>query len=346
MRQLEQPLHEEIKKACRKNPELIDKFSDEDFYKEFLQDLIKETGSLSKGLLKDLKKLLISRQKMKKGFLKRHYKLWRDSFDILEVIIALCAEAGKDYNTNWRKDLSAEDATIDDLVLDLLVRHQARACMIAEEILCLLKSGFADAALSRWRTLHEVSVTTLFIAKHGAECAERFYFHEYVEAYKGATMHKSYEDRIREKTPSEKEIAELKEEHDRIIDQYGKAFKKPYGWAAAFTNNDNTTLTHIEMDVELDHLRPYYKIASFRSHAGSKGIRAISGAEDLDEEVLLVGPSNYRISTPASLCSISLMQVTIALISQSPALDDIATMKLIETLNKELEEALIDNPIN
>lgn len=57
---------------------------------------------------------------------------------------------------------------------DLVVRHHARACHIANEILCLLKNGFADAAQARWRALHEVAATAMFIAKHGKSVLSAF----------------------------------------------------------------------------------------------------------------------------------------------------------------------------
>jgi hypothetical protein len=40
----------------------------------------------------------------------------------------------------------------------LLIRLLVRGCQVTDEILCLLENGFADGAMARWRTLHEITV--------------------------------------------------------------------------------------------------------------------------------------------------------------------------------------------
>ena len=109
-----------------------------------------------------------------------------------------------------------------DIVFDIVIRHHARACHIAQEILCLLKSGFSDAAHARWRALHEVNCTAMFIAKHGQECAERFYFHDVVDSYDAMCEHKKHEERLQEKGPSQDEIDDCKSQYDRLVKKYGK----------------------------------------------------------------------------------------------------------------------------
>ncbi|MFS4688339.1 DUF5677 domain-containing protein [Klebsiella quasipneumoniae subsp. similipneumoniae] len=78
------------------------------------------------------------------------------------------------------------------------------------------KNGFADAAHARWRALHEVAATAMFIAKHGKECAERFYYHEIVDSYNGMLEHK-IRTPVTSKGPSFEEVAECKEQFDLLI---------------------------------------------------------------------------------------------------------------------------------
>ena len=144
-----------------------------------------------------------------------------------------------------------------------MVRHHARSCQIAQEILCLLKSGYADGAHARWRALHEVNATSMFIAKHGKECAERYYFHNIVDSYISMGEHKKYEDRLQEKAASDDDIAACKIRYDTLLKKYGNKFSDQYGWAAhVFPNHKRIGFGAIEKDVGLDHMRPYYRWAS------------------------------------------------------------------------------------
>ena len=53
-----------------------------------------------------------------------------------------------------------------DKVRVLLIRL-VRACQVTDEIICLLENGFADGAMARWRTLHEIAVVAVVISQHG-----------------------------------------------------------------------------------------------------------------------------------------------------------------------------------
>ena len=74
-------------------------------------------------------------------------------------------ESGDLFNESFGKN--------NDQVFFVLWRLHARSCQITMEILALLKSGFADGAHARWRTLHEIAVTALFIKQQGiwVDCA-------------------------------------------------------------------------------------------------------------------------------------------------------------------------------
>ncbi len=74
-------------------------------------------------------------------------------------------------------------------VFFVLTRSHARACQIAREILTLIKNGYADGAMARWRALHEISVISSFIAKHGNEVAEKYLLHSNIESNKAAVLY-------------------------------------------------------------------------------------------------------------------------------------------------------------
>lgn len=296
-------------------------------------DLIKDT------LQKSAKKMLKEHRTLARGFEKRNIKRWSKAFDLLETHIVICTEAGEEFNSSYR----AAAVENNDLVFDIVIRHHARACHIAQEILCLLKSGFADAAHARWRALHEVNTTAMFIAKHGKDCAERFYFHDIVDSYDGMLEHKKHEGRLKEKAASQEEIDSCKIEYDEVILRYGKKFGDHYGWASnIFPDHRRVGFTAIEKDVGLDHMRPYYKWASQNVHSGSKGMRNRLGLCEAKEDILLVGQSNSGITDPAHATAISLYQITSTLLVLEPTLDHIVLMKIMDEYQEDVGNAFLE----
>ncbi len=332
-------LHKEILKilheAIEKNPEIAEELDLADVVEKATPEVVK---IIKESLMNSAQEMLKERRKLAEEFKQRNIERWKDAFDILETQIVICTEAGEGFNNSYR----SEAAVNDDLVFDIVVRHHARACHISQEILCLLKSGFADAAHARWRALHEVTATALFIAKHGKECAERFYFHDVVDSHDGMLEHQKYEHRLQEKAPSQQKIDECKVEYDALIQKYGKKFADHYGWASyLFPSHRRVGFTAIEKDVELDHMRPYYKWASQNIHSGSKGMRNRLGLCEAKEDILLVGQSNSGMTDPAHATAISLCQITIALLMLKPNLDHIILMNVICDYEKEVGQSFL-----
>lgn len=302
-----------------------DKARDLDIQK-LIADLTPEfVEMIGKSLRSTMPEMLLNRRADYSSFVDMNVEKWKSAFDLLETHIVICTEAGETVNSKHRPEASEQG----DLIFDLLVRHHARACHIANEILCLLKNGFPDAAHSRWRALHEVSATALFIFKHGQECAERFYFHEVVDAYDAMKEHRKYEDRLQARGPTDLEMKELKMVYDELVKKYGKSYMGHYGWAAyLFPKHNRVGFGAIEKDVELEHMRPYYKWASQNIHAGSKGLSNRLALADCSEDVLVVGQSNSGMTEPAHATAISLLQVTSTLLTYKPSIDTIVLMQI------------------
>ena len=285
------------------------------------------------SLQRSAHKMLLDRRKLSAEFETRNMDRWREGFDLLEAHIVICTEAGEEFNKSYRPEAVENN----DLVFDVAVRHHARACHISQEILSLLKSGFPDAAHARWRALHEVSCTAMFIAKHGKECAERFYFHDVIDSYEGMSEHKKYENRLQAKAPSQQNIDECKKQYDDLIKKYGKAFSHHYGWASnLFPNHSRVGFAAIEKDVGLDHMRPYYKWASQNIHAGSKGMRNRLGLCEAEDDILLVGQSNSGMTDPAHTTAISLLQITTTILLLKPTFDHIVLAKIMSDYAQDI----------
>jgi hypothetical protein len=88
------------------------------------------------------------------GFNQRLHSRWREAFETLEFAILAHEQAGVLYKFDHDlKYPSDEDKSYE---YSALVRLHARACQIAQEILTLVRAGYADGAMARWRALFEI----------------------------------------------------------------------------------------------------------------------------------------------------------------------------------------------
>lgn len=284
--------------------------------------------SINKGAEKHLELI----RSCEDGFVDRNIKRWKSGFDALEVLIVTCTEIGEDFNSTNRDRAIREN----NVKFDTVVRLHARACHISSEILWLLKGGFADGAHARWRALHEVVVTALFLVAHDNELSIRYRKHEVVESYKGMTQYNRYEPRLNIVKFSEEELMECKLAHDELVSKYGEDFKNNYGWAAIALKNKRPNFFNLEEAVGLDHLRPYYKWASQNIHANADGINNKLGLSEAKEEFLLVGVSNSGMTDPAQLTALSLSQISVVSLNIYPNINTLITQNIIEKLKEDI----------
>ena len=268
------------------------------------------------------------------GFVNRNIERWKNGFDALEILIIVCSEAAGELNNTYA-ELAVQEQNVQ---FGLVVRLHARACHISSEILWLLKGGFADAAHARWRALHEVAVTAMFLLDHGNEISTRYCDHDVIESYKAMEQYNKYQSRLNIEGFSEEELIECKAARDEAINKYGKDFKGNYGWAAEALNKKTPNFFDLEEAVNLDHLRPYYKWASQNIHANIHGIRNKLGLAEANEEVLLAGPSNSGMTDPAQLTALSLTQISVGLFTIYSDMDSLITQHVIKKLSAEIGE--------
>ena len=312
---------------------------------EKLTDMIPDlTVETAKGMLASIKKDAFSgnlenAREDRRKFEERLSKHWGKPLELLELFIILATEAGADFNSYFRNDAVKSG----DAVFEALTRLHARACQVSSAILILLKSGYADDAHARWRSLHEIAVVSSFISQHGQKLAERYLLHELIQQYKLASEHQKFQNRINEDPISQEELDNLKSERDKLIGQYGKSFKEEYGWAADALGSDRPTIRAMEEQVGLDHLRPYYRMASDNVHANSHGANYRLGLHLSREKVLLAGPSNAGLADPGHSTAISLNQITITLLATRVSLDNIVVMNILGNLVPEIGKLFLES---
>jgi Family of unknown function (DUF5677) len=297
--------------------------------------LTETTEQLALSTLKTLKRsarrMLGDRREFHAAFEANLYLVWGRALDALETHIAIALEAGETFNREFRPAAARSS----DFVFEVLTRSHARSCQIASEVVSLLVAGHADGAMARWRSLHEISVVCSFVSKHGNELAERYLLHQCIESCKAAAQYQEYSDRIGYVPFTSEDIACMEQDRAALIKRFGKAYATEYGWAAEVLGSKQPRFTDIEKSVGLDHLRPYYRMASHKVHANPKGAffsLGLNGAEN----ILLAGPSNTGLADPGHLTAISLAQVTTNLLTTKPNLDRLVMANILLKMNDEV----------
>lgn len=295
---------------------------------------------LLKRLKRDAPAMRQDRRALLGGFEARLQEAWRKPLELFEMLLVIAAESGELTSDHWPWGESAGA----DLVFDVTRRLHARGCQVASEILVLLRSGFPSGAHARWRTLHETAVTALFITQHGKELAERFLAHDYVEQYQAAQRYQKYCRKLGYQPYSRKEMRRFAADYRRVVKHYGPSFSGQYGWAADALGRSDSRFgfAQIEAAVKLDHLRPYYQMASHAVHSNPKAI-LFNLALEPGQDLLLTGPSSLGLSDPGDGAAISLYQLTVALLAMHPSIGSLLVSNTMGLLVHEIGTAFLES---
>jgi hypothetical protein len=273
-----------------------------------------------------------------RGFEARLARTWKRPLELLEVQRHLACSLGAAINEELRRHLKRSDEPL----VDVLTSLHARACQIAGEVLVLLRAGYAEGAIARWRSLHEGSIVMQFIDRHGAETAKRYLEHEAVESWKGATEYVAHCGRLGFETIDDKELPRIKAAHDAAVEKYGPPFRSSYGWAAhALKLTKRVTFEDVEKCLGLEHWRPFYRLASHPIHANPKSVKQRLGLIDGVSPCLASGPSNYGLADPGQNTGLTLAQATAVMIARAPTSERLLAMFVMRELSAKIARAFV-----
>ena len=244
--------------------------------------------------------MLRERRRLTRGFEKRTFRRWRPAFDRLELVWRAAEETTSAFNERYRPDAAENN----DYVFEALTRLNGRGLQVAAEVIQLLKGGYPEGALSRWRTLHEILVTALFIKNAEPVVAERYLASVDFTRLKAAKQLNRYADRANLQCFSDEELSKFKRRCEGWEQRFGVALDD-YNWArpgiAGATENFRITFFHLEEETGLDHWRPRYKWASQHTHAGHRDPGSGLGLVEAEVDVILVGASNSGFVDPMQI---------------------------------------------
>ncbi len=323
----------------------LDKTIDE-ILQQFLSNLPELVSELTDyyivALRKDYAQKLKPFQKQRHAFEAKLHKEWEEPLKLFEHFLFFAMELGEEFNNAYRPVAAQRN----DHVFEALTRLHARSCQIGLEILTLLKSGFADGAHARWRTLHEIAVVSVFLSEYGEDIANRYLCYEIIDSYKAAMLYQRSCSRLGYEQLSSDEMHNFEKIYQQAKHQFGSRFTKDYGWAATIISKGRLTFSDIEKKVDMNHMRSYYKLASNNVHANPKSVFYRLGLSPTDKDILLAGPSNTGLADPANGTLLSISQITTTLLLHEANLDRIVASKALLHLNNDIQEAFTETQLN
>ena len=157
-------------------------------------------------------------------------------------------------------------------------------------------------------------------------------------SYGGARQYKRFETQLGVEAMDDETMAKIEEGYREVIGRFGPAFGNNYGWAAAVLGKDNPTIADIQAAAKIQHLSPYYRLASHNVHANPKGVMYKLGLME-GSATLLAGPSNAGLADPAHATSpaLSLLLISATLLKLDPNLDNTVAVRIMDQIADEIE---------
>lgn len=302
------------------------------------------TDKESRSLFKTLKgkwpeEHALQQQEMSE-FRERLEERWGEGLTLLRMLLTVAREIGGQrlaYDLKTGKDRRLRQ---------VLSRLHARACQIMAEIIVLLENGFADGAMARWRTMHEISVVATVVAEGGDDLAELYVQHQKVEAKRALEDYEQCHADIGYRPMPKADVKRILKAFDEVIARYGSDFAKPYGWAAGHLRKlhglkpkQQATFGDLQDAARRGMMQSHFRMASHNVHAGPHGIYFKLGQMGYSE-ILLAGASNAGLVEPAQNAALTLTQVTALLFPAKPSIFDLIGLKTFARIREAIPAAL------
>lgn len=293
----------------------------------------------SEVLFKDLKKRwddeYLAQQYELQAFRAGMEERWGDGLSYLRMLLTCCRELGSQTLKRHNKSKSKRHA----LRRWVLVRIHARACQVADEIICLIENGFADGAMARWRTLHELSVVAKLIADGDEDLAERYILHDAVEVRRQADEYEATQVPLGFTPISKRERKAIDQEYLAVLNRYGPTFAHPYGWAANHLGQKKPTFKDLQSVADSADMNSYYKLASFNVHASARSLFFNLSAMG-DQNFLLAGRCNAGFVEPGVRTAHTLAFITNLYVGKKADFDQISILESLIRIRDAVGPAL------
>jgi hypothetical protein len=263
---------------------------------------------------------------------------WGKPIDLLEIFWLLSIDYGQNFSDEYHK-IAEESSDVVFLTLKML---HGRACLVTGEIVTLLRNGYPDAAMARWRTLYEILIISDFIKKNGNDMALRYLEFDKIEEYQSLEDYQKNAKKLNKDTLSDEELATIDRQIQPFKQKYGKLFRNRFGWAfdLKISKDQNPTFKKIAQQSDYSHYYPYYTWASYPIHSGPKALTVVLGQPVNQAKVILAGPSDAAgIAEPGMMTGITFLQINVNFLLHSVTFPRLIQMKTLGNLEKKIKDS-------
>ncbi len=273
---------------------------------------------------------------MNRGLLKFETELRNDylqAFNYLDTFHFLYNHFGVEYFKSIETEIEQEKTFI-------LKRLFFKAIQIGSEIFYLLKGGFPNGAVARWRSLHEITMTFIFLKRGSNDLIKMYNDYDVVEKYRRTKSVVEHHKTLGWPSPTEqKEILRLKVEEVKA--KYGADFADSYGWTKLILPKGKRSISGIEEYVGFSHMRSQYSYAGDDIHAGVGGINTNHGTS-LEENVPNWGGKNiFNFIDPVQFTTGTLYTLMYYLVSDFDTLGNNIYIKMLRDYRAKVVEEFI-----
>lgn len=261
---------------------------------------------------------------------------WGEGLGYLRMLLTCCRDIGRETVKRHNKSKSKRNMQR----RWVLVRLHARACQVSDEIICLMENGFADGAMARWRTLHELSVVATLIADGDEELAERYILHDAVEVKRQADDYDATHVPLGQPPIGKRQRSSIEQQYRGVLDRFGPTFAHPYGWASEHLNHKKPTFKELQIAANRAGMSSHYKLASFNVHAGARSL-FFNLSSMGDQDVLLAGRSNAGLTEPGERTAQTLLLITSLYVCDTVNLDRITMLNSLIRMRDAVTPALL-----
>lgn len=249
---------------------------------------------------------------------------WGDGLSLLRMLLTSCRQIGQGASQRYKRSRARRYL----YRRWLLERLYVRACQVSDEIICLLENGFADGAMARWRTLHEIAVVAVVISEGDEDLAERYIRHDAVEVKRQADDYNDSQVPLGARSLGKRQSAGINADYAAAIARFGPTFAHPYGWASKHLNMKKPTFKDIQIAAGRTGSSSHYKLASFNVHAGARNL-FFNLSSIGDDFMLISGRSNAGLREPGELTAHALVLITALYADTGSNLDRITLMNCL-----------------
>lgn len=223
-------------------------------------------------------------------------------------------------------------------VLEVLIRLYGRVCRTGREVIGLLRAGYPEGAMTRWRLMHEAAVVAMFVAKHGEDAAKSYSSHEVIEACEYMASYEPYAKKHGLKRYSSEERRALKTRRGEVMKDKKKDYCSNWGWAIDWVANPS--FEKIARDVNMfDDYECLYKMANHTTHPTARTLSFAVGQSSPD--AILSGPTAYGLGIPLQCAARSLLASTLVLNQTKRSLEGDLIRGIMYHWLEEIEHACV-----